>query len=105
MLTARAYLVYGEWLRSEQRRGRSPATPPPGIRPAAATWAPTGSLSGPAENSPPQGQRRRPGQRARRAVDAASLTAQEMQIARLAADGLTNSEIGAQLFISAFTVE
>ena len=43
--------------------------------------------------------------RRRTAENPGTLTAQEASIARLAAEGRTNPEIGAQLFLSARTVE
>jgi DNA-binding CsgD family transcriptional regulator/tetratricopeptide (TPR) repeat protein len=97
---ARAHLLYGEWLRRERRRAEARAQ----LRTAHEMFDTTGmqAFAG----------------RARRELLAAGehvrlrtsdrqgeLTPQEVQIARLARAGLSNQEIGAQLFLSARTVE
>jgi DNA-binding CsgD family transcriptional regulator len=97
---ARSHLVYGEWLRRENRRveAREELRLAHGMLVAMGTEAFT--------------------ERARRELLATGetvrkrtgttyfeLTAQEEEIARLAGSGLTNSEIGTQFFISARTVE
>lgn len=97
---ARAHLGYGEWLRRVNRRGDARRH----LNEAHDMFARMGA--------------RGYAERARRELVAVGekvrkqplstgdeLTAQEAQIARLAADGLTNQEIGAQLFISVHTVE
>ena len=97
---ARARLLYGEWLRREQRRVDARAQ----LRAAHELFSAIG-MEAFAERA-----RREliaTGQRVRRrsAETRDDLTPQERQIARLARDGLSNPEIGAQLFLSPRTVE
>jgi DNA-binding NarL/FixJ family response regulator len=96
---ARAQLAYGTWLRRQQRMTESRAP----LREAAQSFDALGLV--------------RLAERARRELRAAGeaprrrrpeawmqLTPQEMQIASLAADGLSNKEIGARLYLSHRTV-
>jgi DNA-binding CsgD family transcriptional regulator len=97
---ARAHLVYGEWLRRNRRRVDAREQ----LRDAHEMLTAM-RIEGFAERARREliatGQTLR-----KRTVDTVDeLTAQEAQIARLAREGHTNPEIGAQLFISARTVE
>ncbi|MEE1827650.1 LuxR family transcriptional regulator [Streptomyces sp. BE20] len=99
---ARTALLYGEWLRRERRR--TDARPHLGValetfeRLGAGPWADrargeltaTGGAAPAAAGAPPG--------------VLTVLTPQELQIARLAAAGLTNRDIAAQLFLSPRTV-
>ncbi|MFI6579639.1 ATP-binding protein [Embleya sp. NPDC050493] len=97
---ARTHLVYGEWLRSENRIPDAREH----LRIAYEMLQAFGAVAF-AERA--RRELLATGESVRqRAVEVReALTAQEAQIARLAADGMTNSEIGAELFISARTVE
>jgi DNA-binding CsgD family transcriptional regulator len=97
---ARAHLVYGEWLRREGRRLDSREQ----LRTAHDLFAEIGA---PVFAERARRELAATGETARKRVDEtrADLTAQEAQIARFAAEGLTNPEIGAQLFLSPRTVE
>jgi DNA-binding CsgD family transcriptional regulator len=97
---ARAHLVYGEWLRRENRRVDARTE----LRLAHAMLAELGCAAF-AERA--RRELLATGERVRKRTDPedGALTAQEAAVARLARDGHTNAEIGAQLFISARTVE
>ena len=97
---ARSRLLYGEWLRREDRRTEAREL----LRAAYESFSRIGAEAF-AERARLELQAS--GETVRR-VDAAPrdvLTSQEAQVARLAREGHTNPEIGAQLFISPRTVE
>jgi DNA-binding CsgD family transcriptional regulator len=97
---ARAQLVYGEWLRRESRRVDAREQ----LRAAHDTFSRIGA-EGFAERA--RRELSATGETARKRTPDMrdALTAQEAQIAHLARDGLSNPEIGAQLFISPRTVQ
>jgi DNA-binding CsgD family transcriptional regulator len=96
---ARAQLAYGAWLRRQRRSAESRGL----LRAARDTFDAIGTI--------PWSERARQELRAsgetsrRRTPDARDqLTPQELQIAQMAAEGLTNREIGQQLYVSHRTV-
>jgi DNA-binding CsgD family transcriptional regulator len=97
---ARTRLHYGEWLRRENRRVDAREH----LRRAQNEFA---SMGADAFAVRAKRELRSTGERARQRRDETryELTPSETQIARLAREGLSNSEIGAQLFISRRTVE
>jgi DNA-binding CsgD family transcriptional regulator len=97
---ARAHLLYGEWLRRENRRVDAREQ----LRVAHAMLAEMG-MEAFAERA--RRELLATGETVRkRTIDTLDeLTPQEVQVARLAAGGQTNPEIGAQLFLSPRTVE
>jgi DNA-binding CsgD family transcriptional regulator len=96
----RAHLLYGEWLRREKRRADARNQ----LRTAYEGLTAMGMEAFAARS---RRELLATGETVRKRTVQASheFTAQEVQIARLAAEGLSNLEIGAQLFLSPRTVQ
>jgi DNA-binding CsgD family transcriptional regulator len=97
---ARAYLRYGEWLRRERRRTDARRE----LRIAYRMFDTMGA-EGFAERTRRELLATGETARKRTGEPGSQLTAREAQVADLAREGLSNTEIGAQLFISERTVE
>jgi DNA-binding CsgD family transcriptional regulator len=96
---ARAKLAFGAWLR-RQRRAAESRVP---LRQAAETFDALGQMSRAAQA---RRELRASGETARRRTPEswAQLTPQELQVAQLAAQGLSNKEIAGRLYLSTRTV-
>jgi DNA-binding CsgD family transcriptional regulator len=97
---ARSHLLYGEWLRRQRRRREAREQ----LRIAHGMLDAIGARAF-AERAARELQATGETARSRTAETRDELTPQEAQIARLARDGLSNPQIGAQLFISPRTVQ
>jgi DNA-binding CsgD family transcriptional regulator len=97
---ARTELLYGEWLRRERRR----VDARPHLRTALEVFE---RLAVPPWAERARSELRASGETARKRDPSTrdQLTPREMQIAGLAAEGMTNPEIGAQLFLSPRTID
>src|SRR3954471_2104360 len=97
---ARTHLLYGEWLRRESRRLEARAE-------LSVAHEQLSSMGMQAFAERADGELRATGEKVRRRIAETrdDLTSQERQIALLAAEGLSNPEIGARLFLSPRTVE